>query len=176
MAATETPAVLDTQKMAHPALAPLYERIQAAASNKLWHQTTVALEELTKDKIFSAPGNTDLLALYSDFIADQPSGSAWPGFASKMSALRLATIGIAVSKQHPDSEEGSAAAIALLEGIGAKLTADKEAVRAPPCRRAATSCRAAGAAGAGGGAVLARLLAPGPLPLQRSPAPPSLPY
>ena len=32
--ATETPAVLDIQKIAHPSLAPIYDRIQAAASNK----------------------------------------------------------------------------------------------------------------------------------------------
>jgi hypothetical protein len=97
-------------------------------SSKLWHQATLALEELVKDPCFSADGNRDLLTLYDDLVKDQPSGSQWSGFGGRMNAVRHAALAIRVSKQHGDSESGIAQAISFLEAVGEKLTSDKEAL------------------------------------------------
>ncbi len=67
---------------------------------RLWHQATLGLEELVKDPVFQTEGNTDLLTLYREFLADQPSTSAWTGYASKMNAVKHASLAIIVSKQY----------------------------------------------------------------------------
>jgi len=58
--------------------------------SKLWHQATLALEELVKDACFSKDGNKDLLELYNEFIKDQPTSSSWSGFGSRMNAVKHA--------------------------------------------------------------------------------------
>mmetsp|Transcript_41439 Transcript_41439/g.84728 ORF Transcript_41439/g.84728 Transcript_41439/m.84728 type:complete len:398 (+) Transcript_41439:21-1214(+) len=125
--ALQTPACLSNQKATHRHLAEIYDRIETAASNKLWHQATIGLEELVKDPVFQTPGNTDLLTLYREFLADQPSSSAWTGYASKMNSVKHAALAITVSKQHGDVPEGIDAAIQFLEEVGTKLTTEKEA-------------------------------------------------
>lgn len=50
--------------------------------------------------MFQTEGNKDLLTLYREFLADQPSSSAWTGYASKMNAVKHASLAIVVSKQN----------------------------------------------------------------------------
>jgi len=129
MAGRQTvPAVLETQKATHGHLAAVYEKIQSAASNKLWHQATLAVEELAKDPCFSAEGNKDLLTLYDELVKDQPPSAQWSGFGSRMNAVKHAALAIRVSKQHGDTEAGIEEAIAFLEAVGTKLNSDKEAL------------------------------------------------
>jgi 26S proteasome regulatory subunit N9 len=122
------PAFLETQKAAHPELAELYEKLQTSASNKLWHQTTIALEELFKAPCFSAPGNKDLLELFKSFLQDQPQASGWTGFASKISPVKHALLAITASKQYDESEAGISSCIEFLEEVDKKLGDEKEAV------------------------------------------------
>jgi len=124
----EVPAILETQKTAHPDLAEIYDRLQASASNKLWHQTTLALEELVKAPVFFAGGNKELLGLYKEFLQDQPANSPWTGFASKISPVKHASLAIVVAKQFEDSEAGIVECIKFLEEVDNKLSAEKEAV------------------------------------------------
>ena len=97
-------------------------------SSKLWHQATLALEELVKDPCFSADGNRDLVTLYNDLVKDQPSGSQWSGFGSRMNAVKHAALAIRVSKQYGDSEAGIEESITFVEAVGEKLSSDKEAL------------------------------------------------
>ncbi|EKX31540.1 26S proteasome regulatory complex, subunit RPN9 [Guillardia theta CCMP2712] len=124
--ATPIPA-LETQKACHSHLAAMYDKIQSSASNKLWHQATLALEELCRDPCFSEEGNKDLITLYNEVVADQPSSAPWTGFASKMNPVKHASLCIRVSLQYGDSEEGIKSAIAYLEQVGTSLESDKEA-------------------------------------------------
>jgi 26S proteasome regulatory subunit N9 len=102
--------------------------IWACASSKLWHQATLALEELVKDPVFNAAGNKDLLTLYNDLVKDQPPGSQWSGFGSRMNAVKHAALAIRVSKQHGDAEADIEESISFLEAVGTKVTSDKEAL------------------------------------------------
>jgi len=61
-------------------------------SSKLWHQATLALEELVQDACFNAAGNKDLIAVYNELVKDQPSGSSWSGFGSRMNAVKHASV------------------------------------------------------------------------------------
>eukprot|EP00285_Hemiselmis_virescens_P005840 CAMPEP_0173384904 /NCGR_PEP_ID=MMETSP1356-20130122/7496_1 /TAXON_ID=77927 ORGANISM="Hemiselmis virescens, Strain PCC157" /NCGR_SAMPLE_ID=MMETSP1356 /ASSEMBLY_ACC=CAM_ASM_000847 /LENGTH=398 /DNA_ID=CAMNT_0014340495 /DNA_START=54 /DNA_END=1250 /DNA_ORIENTATION=+ len=128
MAPQDPPPILDTQKAAHPELSEIYDRLQSSASNKLWHQTTIALEELVKAPCFSAKGNTELLELYKTFLQDQPQGSGWPGFASKISPVKHASLCITISKQFGDAEAGISSCVEFLEEADKKLATEKEAV------------------------------------------------
>mmetsp|Transcript_38222 Transcript_38222/g.95678 ORF Transcript_38222/g.95678 Transcript_38222/m.95678 type:complete len:375 (-) Transcript_38222:56-1180(-) len=101
-------------------------RIQV--SNKLWHQTTIALQELVKAPCFAASGNTELLDIYKDFLQDQPQGSGWTGFASKISPVKHASLAITISKQYDESEAGIVACVEFLEEADKKLATEKEAV------------------------------------------------
>ena len=67
---------------------------------RLWHQLTLAVEELSTAACFSVVGNRELLDLYKAFVADQPQNSAWTGFASRMNPLKHASLAIVVSKQY----------------------------------------------------------------------------
>ena len=58
--------------------------------SKLWHQATLAVEELAKDPCFSAEGNKDLLSLYDELVKDQPPSAQWSGFGSRMNAVKHA--------------------------------------------------------------------------------------
>lgn len=62
--------------------------------SKLWHQATLALEELVQDACFIADGNKDLLTLYNELVKDQPSGSSWSGFGSRMNAVKHAGVSV----------------------------------------------------------------------------------
>lgn len=66
---------------------------------RLWHQTTLTLEELVKAPVFYAGGNTELLDIYRQFLQDQKSGSGWTGFACKISPVKHASLAITIAKQ-----------------------------------------------------------------------------
>ena len=72
-----------------PARAPLTVRVLGGRS-KLWHQATLAVEELAKDPCFSAEGNKDLLTLYDELVKDQPPSAPWSGFGSRMNSVKHA--------------------------------------------------------------------------------------
>lgn len=128
MTMASSPALLETQKGAHPELSEVYDKLQSSASNKLWHQATLALEELVKAPCFWVEGNNELLDLYNQFLKDQPSTAQWTGFASKISPVKHASLAIVISKQYNDSEAGIASCVAMLEEIDKKLETEKEAV------------------------------------------------
>eukprot|EP00960_Hanusia_phi_P065793 766211-Hanusia_phi.AAC.4 len=136
---------LEMQKSGHPHLAAMYDKIQTSAANKLWHQATLALEELCKDACFSEevdrwkqgshrpvqgsrgrPGDGRML-LETILTRPQPSSASWTGFASKINPVKHASLCIRVSLQYGDSEEGIKSAIAFLEQVGTKLESDTEA-------------------------------------------------
>ncbi len=66
---------------------------------RLWHQLTLAVEELSKSPCFQVNGNHELLDLYKNFVADQAPTAPWTGFASRMNPLKHASLAIVVSKQ-----------------------------------------------------------------------------
>ena len=88
----------------------------------------MALEELSADAVFNTEGNKDLLALYHDLVKDQPSGSQWSGFGSRMNAVKHASLAIRVSKQHGDAAADIEESIKFLEDVSAKMNDDKEAL------------------------------------------------
>jgi len=124
---TQLPILLTEQRSLHPDLDELYGRIQISASNKLWHQLTLAVEELSKAPCFQVDGNHELLDLYKNFVADQAPTAPWTGFASRMNPLKHASLAIVVSKQFGDEESGIKGSIEFLEEVGTKLSGDKEA-------------------------------------------------
>jgi hypothetical protein len=64
--------------------------VRVLRCSKLWHQATLAVEELAKDPCFSAEGNKDLLTLYDELVKDQPPSAQWSGFGSRMNAVKHA--------------------------------------------------------------------------------------
>jgi len=74
----------------------LSTRVIVIGSSKLWHQATLALEELVQDACFNAAGNKDLIALYNELVKDQPSGSSWSGFGSRMNAVKHASVVVCI--------------------------------------------------------------------------------
>ncbi len=115
---------------------------------RLWHQLSLAVEELSKAPCFQVDGNHELLDLYKNFVADQAPTALWTGFASRMNPLKHASLAIVVSKQfggeyccvscrmalefilkhlNADQESGITGSIEFLEEVGTKLSGDKEA-------------------------------------------------
>ena len=99
--ATPIPA-LETQKACHSHLAAMYDKIQSSASNKLWHQATLALEELCRDPCFSEEVESCLreeMFLFSACVVGQQGsdhtlqrGCGGPGDLTKSMSLPAMTI------------------------------------------------------------------------------------
>ena len=77
-----------------------FSKLKTIVCGRLWHQATLALEELVKAPCFSAVGNKELLELYKGFLQDQPSSAPWSGFACKISPVKHASLAIVISKQY----------------------------------------------------------------------------
>ena len=94
--------------------------------SKLWHQATLAVEELAKDPCFSAEGNKDLLTLYDELVKDQPPSAQWSGFGSRMNAVKHAGACSCKCRARPRT------AIAAARDRGGCLSSVREKKRAVP--------------------------------------------
>lgn len=103
-------AFLQSCGEAKPSLAPAYAQMGELYKRKLWHQLTVALEELVGNE----EAASQLIGVYDTFVSD---------FKNKLNELALARIQVAVALQYTDE----AAAVAFGEKVAQEQSGDMEA-------------------------------------------------
>ena len=103
---------LDEQAAAHPEMASVWQELAQLHKNKLWHQLTLKLTELTRLPYFQQ--SPHFLSLHSAFIS--PS-------AAKLNPLAYATFALLAASQQPSAQT----ALSFLSTVSAQVKGDEQA-------------------------------------------------